>query len=93
MTVATIYDVETTFYLLDGCPECQESTPITRPVIERGRLATYAFSFAINAGVMYVARRMFDRQDSWWRVVPLAFTIVHAVAGTFNIHEAVYGEN
>ena len=92
LTAATIFDVETTFYRLDHCDNCQEANPIMRPFIERGRLATYAFSLAVNGVVMVLSRRMYDRGDSWWRVGPLAFTIVHAIAGTLNLYLDAHGE-
>lgn len=84
LTAATIYDVESTLHLLARCDECQEANPIVRPFVERGRFATYAYSAAVNAIVMYMARRMYLRGDTWWRVFPLALTAVHGVAGTWN---------
>ena len=92
LTAATIFDVETTFYRLNHCDACQEANPIMRPFIERGRLATYAFSVAVNGVVMVLSRRMYDRGDTWWRVGPLAFTIVHAIAGTLNLCLDAHGE-
>lgn len=92
LTAATIFDVETTFYRLDHCDACQEANPIMQPFIERGRLATYAFSLAVNGVVMVLSRRMYDRGDSWWRVGPLAFTIVHAIAGALNLYLDPHGE-
>jgi hypothetical protein len=92
LTAATIFDIESTFYRLNHCEECQEANPIMRPFIERGRLATYAFSLTVNGVVMVLARRMYDRRDSWWRVGALTFTIVHAIAGTLNLVLDPHGE-
>lgn len=88
LTAATIYDVESTFYLLGRCDECREANPVSRPFIERGRAATYAYSLAVNAAVMYIARRMQSRGDEWWRLAPVALTAVHGAAGTWNVYQA-----
>lgn len=90
LTAATVYDAEATFYLMDQCRECQEQNPMTRPIIEHGRLATYLYSAAVNAVVMYIARRMYDRADPWWRIVPLSLSIVHGIAGTWNLYQATH---
>jgi len=88
LTAATIYDVETTFWLMDRCATCDEQNPLTKGIVEEGRLATYAYSLAIDGVVLYVAKRMFERRDPWWRVIPIALTIVHAAAGTWNLYQS-----
>lgn len=71
------------------CPYCQETNPLIRPFVERGRLPTYLFAAAIKAGIMYIADRMLDRADPMWRYFPIAVTIVHAIAGTWNIYQSM----
>lgn len=90
LMASTIYDAEATFYLLDRCQECREQNPFTRPILEQGRLVTYLYSAALNGVVMYIARRMYDRGDPWWRIGPLTLAIVHGIAGTWNLIQAIY---
>ena len=88
LSAATIYDIETTFWLMDRCATCDEQNPVTKGIVAEGRLATYAYSLAIDGVVLYIAKRMYDRGDPWWRVIPIALTIVHAVAGTWNLYQS-----
>lgn len=90
LTLATIYDVESTLYLLQRCEECKETNPLVRTFVDRGRAATYAYSVAVNGIVMYFARRMFDRGDPRWDYFPFALSIVHAIAGSWNV---IYASN
>lgn len=92
LTVATIFDVEATFHMLDRYPQTLEGNPITRPIVESGRLTTYAYSMGVNAAVMYLARKLFDRGDPAWRILPIAFTVVHVIAGSWNIYQVSRGE-
>lgn len=88
LTAATIFDVESTFYLIDRCPTCQEQNPITDSLVDSGRLAIYGYSALVNAIVMYIAKRLYERGDPSWRVLPIALTVVHALAGGWNIVQA-----
>jgi hypothetical protein len=87
LAAATVYDVETTFYRLDRC-QCIEVNPMVKPFVERGRLATYAYSAAVNGIIMVVARQMYNRSHGWWRAFPIAVSIVHGIAGTWNLYIA-----
>jgi len=88
LTAATIYDVESTFYRLKRCDECVEANALLRPFIDRGRLATYAFSAAVNAAILVIAKRAFDGGDPWWDLFGLTVSVVHAGAGTWNLVRA-----
>jgi hypothetical protein len=88
LTLTTVYDVESTFRFLEKCMECTERNPIVKPFVDRGRLATYAFSAAVNAIVLYVARRMYMRGHDWWYVFPTAVSAVHGTAGSWNFYRA-----
>lgn len=86
LAAATLYDIETTFYVREQCDTCDEQNPITAPIVETGRLATYAYSIVVDAAVLYLARRMYARDDPAWRVIPIALAIVHFVAGSWNLY-------
>lgn len=84
LSATTVMDIESTFNGLDRCPSCKEGNPIMRPFIKRGRVATYAFAFSLNAIQMEVARRQKRRHERLWVVAPLIGTGIHGAAATSN---------
>ena len=85
LTLATVADVESTFHGLDRCATCREGNPIMRPFVERGRGATYAFTFGLNALTMELARRARNRHERHWYVGPMISTGVHAGGAAWNV--------
>ena len=78
------YDIETTFYTLDRCPNCYEANPIMRPFVKRGRLATYAFGMGIVTAQTWISYEMKKHTKFWW-VIPAAGIGLHSYAGTHNL--------
>lgn len=81
LTAATIYDVETTFRGLDNCNGCRERSPVGRVLVTEGRLPTYAAQFALNSGLLLLARAT----GGGWTSAALTIAVGHFVAGTLNL--------
>lgn len=88
LIASTIFDAETTYAGYKD-PNVHEANPIARPFVEAGRPALYAFEFASDAAILYVAYRM-KKSDSpalrkgWW-IIPVVVTVGHVAAGGANL--------
>jgi hypothetical protein len=82
---STIYDIETTFYTLDRCSNCVEGNPITRPFVERGRPATYAFAMSVTAAQIFLSYKLKQMDSKLWWIFPGISIGVHGFAGTHNL--------
>jgi hypothetical protein len=91
-SAVTVFDVESTYAVLDRCPRCAEGNVFLSGVVDSGRGWTYGLQTGITAGVTSAAYRM--RRSShrgvrraWW--VPLAVvSFAHVTGGLLNVtHE------
>jgi len=92
MVGTTVYDIESTYLVLDRCETCYELNPIMRPFVEAGRPQLYVIQGLIDAGIIYTSYKM-KKQDSkfkkiWW-VLPVSVIVVHLVVGTSNMRIAI----
>lgn len=81
LTAATVYDVETTFRGLANCSGCGERSPVGRWLVKEGRLPTYAAQFALNSGLLFLARS----KGGGWTSAAVTIAVGHLVAGTLNL--------
>src|SRR3989338_7172205 len=92
MVGTTVYDIESTYLVLDRCQTCYELNPIMRPFVEAGRPQLYAIQGLIDAGVIYTSYQMKKLDGKfkkiWW-ILPVAVTAGHIVAGTGNMRIAI----
>ena len=89
---STIYDIESTYFVLGKCKTCEEGNPIMRPFVKAGKPALYAAQGSIDAGVLYMSYKM-KKGDTrfkkvWW-LLPVAMAAGHMVAGTYNMRFAI----
>jgi len=81
LTAATVYDVETTFRGLANCSGCGERSPVGRWLVKEGRLPTYAAQFALNSGLLLLARS----KGGGWTSAAVTIAVGHLIAGTLNL--------
>lgn len=87
---STIYDVESTFFVLGRCDTCREANPIIRPFVEMGRPATYIFISAADVVTVYGSYYLKKRgHDKLWLIPPLVGIAGHGFVGTWNIKIAL----
>lgn len=85
LVATTVYDNETSFHALKNCPACYEKNFLLKPFVNKGRVATYTLTMGINTGLIYISYRMKKAGHPLWWIVPAQFSIVHGVAGSFNL--------
>ena len=86
LNVATIIDMESTFAGLARCGDgCREANPILAGAVDRGRLATYAIQFGLNALAIRMAEKARTRPNSFWKYLPWSLIAGHGLAATLNI--------
>jgi len=83
LSLATIYDVETTFHGINH--GAREGNPIMRPVIEAGKPTTYLVMGGVNAAVLYYAHHLKEKGHKGWYIAPAVAISTHGVAGTLNL--------
>jgi hypothetical protein len=86
LVASTIFDVETTFRALER-PGTRELNPAMRPLVSRGRPATYIFGVGVDAGVIYLSYHM-KRNPHWrklWWIIPVIVSGMHIAAGSNNL--------
>jgi hypothetical protein len=84
---ATVFDLESTYRAINN--GAREGNVLMKPFINHGRPVAYAFSGAVDTGVIFLAYKMKksqnpDERKMWW-LIPVAFTAGHAIAGGFNL--------
>jgi hypothetical protein len=85
LTLATIYDAESTFYVLGERPELSESNPAMRPFVENGRLSVYAVQGLANYYIIKRASRLQREGNPLWDMQMRLLSELHVFAGTSNI--------
>lgn len=83
----TIFDVETTFAAIRNSGGT-EANPVMKPFVKNGRVATYAFTLAVDALVLYIAYEIKGSKDKklqkmWW-IGPMIVGTGHGIAGGLN---------
>lgn len=89
MIGSTIYDVESTYFIMGRCENCREANPLMRPFVEAGRPWLYTVQGSVDAGVICASYQMKKKNHKLWYVLPIALTVAHTFAGTHNIRLAV----
>lgn len=84
LQASTIYDFETTFRPLKGCPTCREGNPILRPFVKAGRPATYAFGTGVNILLFTATHQLRKSHKKWWYVPIVVHSAIHVWAGMHN---------
>lgn len=85
---SSVFDVETTFRALKN-PNAREGNPIMKPLVERGRPATYSFVGVMDAGSIYFSYRMKKSNSPglrklWW-IGPVTASAAHCFVGGLNL--------
>jgi len=87
LVAMTIFDVETTFAAIRN--GAHEANPVMKPFVNNGRVATYAFTLAIDGLILWAAHEMRTSENkgfmkTWWILPGIAGT-AHGVAGGLNL--------
>lgn len=82
---ATVFDYETTHYCVSRVRGCREVNGVMAPFVSGGRLPTYVYGSAMNAGVLAVSYKLKQRGSKWWWVLPAANIGAHVIAGSKNM--------
>ena len=89
MVGSIVYDIESTYFVLDRCATCYEKNPLMRPFVEAGRPQLYTIQGSIGAGVIYASYRMKKNGHKLWWLLPVVLTAAHTVAGIHNIRMVI----
>jgi hypothetical protein len=85
---SSAFDIETTFGALKHA-NAREGNPIMKPLVERGRPATYSFVGVMDAGSVYFSYRMKKSNSPglrklWW-IGPVTASAAHCFVGGLNL--------
>ncbi|MBI2062513.1 MAG: hypothetical protein HYT64_02390 [Candidatus Yanofskybacteria bacterium] len=86
---SSIYDVESTFYVLNKCSTCSEKWPLMKSFVRAGKPATYGIIIGADAAIVGSSYWLKKKKNKFWFILPVALAATHTIAGTHNIRFAM----